>query len=226
MPSQNQSHNEVTYQKHKIHVSVVGTGHAVLLLHGWPTNSQLWQEQVDFLKSTHRVITFDWLGFGRSDKPRGHPYTFTTMRDILGAVVADLVGDQELVTIIAHDIGGPPAILWSHQHKDRVRQLILLNTILYPLSTPLDRLSHAAFKIPILNGFLVSSAYLKNLMRTLTKSKGRLVSRRIANVLDWSENLTPATKLRTIVEPTEYGRQHEVLTLASKLAHLWSLYSD
>ena len=41
----------------------------VLLLHGFPTSSFDWRHVIDRLASDRRVVTFDFLGFGLSDKP-------------------------------------------------------------------------------------------------------------------------------------------------------------
>ncbi|CAL4215611.1 unnamed protein product, partial [Meganyctiphanes norvegica] len=41
----------------------------LLLLHGTPTWSYLWRKMVpSFLKAGYRVVMFDFIGFGRSDK--------------------------------------------------------------------------------------------------------------------------------------------------------------
>jgi pimeloyl-ACP methyl ester carboxylesterase len=220
MSTESQSLTKVTYLGHEIYVSAVGTGHAVLFLHGWPTNSRLWQAQVDVLKANYRVITLNWLGFGKSDKPHNYFYTFTQMNEALDAVITSVLGEEESLTIIAHDIGGPAAVLWADKHPNRLRQLILLNTILFPFSTPLDKVSQFSFKIPLLNKLLVSNAYLKQLMKTLTQSKDKATNERIAEVLNWPEGLSGTLKLKTIRDSVEHGRHHELPTLSSKLARL------
>ena len=44
----------------------VGSGQAVLLLHGYPFNRSMWREQVEALSADYRVITPDLRGLGES----------------------------------------------------------------------------------------------------------------------------------------------------------------
>ncbi|MEL6972683.1 MAG: alpha/beta fold hydrolase [Bacteroidota bacterium] len=141
--------HRITYQDYQIAAYSQGEGETIIFLHGWPTNAQLWQAQVEALHSNYRVITFDWLGFGASDKPTEHTYTFTAQEEILDVVINELVSIDEKVTLIGHDIGGPPTILWASENPERIARLILLNTVLYTLKTPLDAFSEYRFESPI-----------------------------------------------------------------------------
>ena len=53
----------------RIHYVEEGSGETILLLHGEPSWSYLYRKMIPALAENHRVIAFDWLGFGRSDKP-------------------------------------------------------------------------------------------------------------------------------------------------------------
>ncbi len=205
----------VTHQQHRIAVYEVGQGSALLFLHGWPTNAQLWQPQVDALKAHYRVLTLDWLGFGQSDKPLDYAYTFTQQKEALNSVLQEVLAPDEQVTLIGHDIGGPPAILWASEHPARVRQLILLNTVLYPFSTPLDKFSHTLFKIPILKQLLGSRFGLRQIMRRVTNSKTKAVYKRINHILDGHQGLSPNLAIKLILAPLTHGKQAELLSLAS-----------
>src|SRR5690349_21464720 len=69
------------------HLNFVDTGNPqgvpVVLIHAFPMNQVMWDEQVESLKKIARVITFDVRGFGKS-KLEG-PYT-------LEFIVDDLIG--------------------------------------------------------------------------------------------------------------------------------------
>ena len=212
--------HSVKYQNYRINYYIEGQGEIILLLHGWPTNSRLWKAQVEALKGSYKVVTLDWLGFGKSDKPDGYQYAFASMKDILDAVIADLSKDNELVNIVAHDIGGPPAILWASENQGRVKRLILLNTVIYNFSTPLDKLSHFFFEVPIIKDIIVSHFGLKILMKTLTKNRNPAVKDRINNILSWPENLSSSVKLKTILDPLKTAKKNEFLSLATKFKQL------
>ncbi|MEU9124378.1 alpha/beta hydrolase [Streptomyces sp. NPDC048506] len=63
-----------------------GTGPALLFLHGWGTSGLTWGAQLPDFTRDHRVVTLDWRGCGRSDRP------------VRGNIIAEVVGD--LVALI------------------------------------------------------------------------------------------------------------------------------
>lgn len=137
---------------------------------------------------------------------------------MLNAVIEQLLKKNEQITIVAHDIGGPPAILWASEHPERIRQFILLNTVLYPFSTPLDKMSHAMFRVPLIKNLIVSPFGLKMLMRTLVRNRTQEAKSRIEEVLNWPVDLPDKVKLRTILSPLHTGKKQELPTLADRLA--------
>jgi pimeloyl-ACP methyl ester carboxylesterase len=109
-----------------------GAGPAIVLMHGFPDNLHLYDRLVPHLNG-HRVVVFDFLGWGESDKPAGYPYTAANQRGDLDAVIAHLALDA--VVPVAHDASGPPAIDWALDHAERVAALVLLNTYYSPMPT-------------------------------------------------------------------------------------------
>ena len=89
---------------HRIAFQRRGSGPAVILLHGFPTWSYDYAEVAVDLAADHEVITFDFLGYGTSDKPDRYAYSVTESAD----TVEDLVDHLGLgsVRLVAHDYGG------------------------------------------------------------------------------------------------------------------------
>src|SRR6266566_7275338 len=98
----------------------------LVLLHGFPDNLHLYDRLLPYLRPTRQVVTFDFLGWGASDKPTGYPYTATNQTGDLDAVLGQLGLNR--VLLVAHDASGPPAIDWALDHPERVAGLVLLNT--------------------------------------------------------------------------------------------------
>jgi pimeloyl-ACP methyl ester carboxylesterase len=195
---------EVMYQeKYQLNVTVEGRGEVLLFLHGWPDNACLWQSQQQYLKAHYKVITPDWLGFGRSDKSADHHYSFASMKSELDAIVMQLLKPEEKLTIIAHDIGGPVAVLWSSDHPKRVRRLILLNTLFYPFQTPLDKLGHFIFNLPIVNRIQMSNFGLKSLMRNLLQNKTPQSLAAIHRIQGSNQSWSYQLRLKTILDPLD-----------------------
>ncbi|MGH1336350.1 MAG: alpha/beta fold hydrolase [Aureispira sp.] len=173
------------------------------------------QPQVQALKARYKVITFDWLGFGSSDKPTNYSYTFTQQKEVLNTVLQTLLAPDEKVTLVGHDIGGPPAILWAQEHAERVQQLVLLNTVLYTFSMPLDKISHTVFKIPLLKQLLGSRFGLGKIMQSVTRSSSKVITSHILTILKAHQELTPTLAIKLILAPVEQGKQDELLSLGA-----------
>ena len=81
-----------------------GTGAPLLLfLHGFPSSSYDWRELFE-LRPGEASLTFDFLGFGLSDKPREHDYSLFWQADLTEELVRRH-GDGRPVLIVAHDMG-------------------------------------------------------------------------------------------------------------------------
>jgi len=107
-----------------------GSGAPIVLMHGFPDSVHLYDRLLPHLLGQRPVVRFDFLGWGRSDKPAGYPYTATNQVGDINAVVDVLderTGRDQLV-LVAHDASGPPAIDWALANPDRVSALVLLNT--------------------------------------------------------------------------------------------------
>lgn len=111
---------------HRIHAREQGgDGPAIVLMHGFPDNHHLYDRLVPLLPGRH-VVVFDFLGWGASDKPAGHDYTFANQAEDLDAVVRGLRLDR--VLLVAHDASGPAAINWALDHPGHVAAIVALNT--------------------------------------------------------------------------------------------------
>jgi pimeloyl-ACP methyl ester carboxylesterase len=81
-------------------------GRTLLLLHGYPSSSFDWRPAFGMLPG-RRVIAFDFLGFGLSDKPRDHLYSLSGQADIAEAIAGRLARGP--VVLVAHDMGSSVA---------------------------------------------------------------------------------------------------------------------
>jgi pimeloyl-ACP methyl ester carboxylesterase len=77
----------------------------VLFLHGYPSSSFDWRHAFDELHG-HRLLVFDFLGYGLSEKPRDQVYSLQIQADIVEALAERF---DEPVTIVSHDMGSSVA---------------------------------------------------------------------------------------------------------------------
>src|SRR6476620_969434 len=88
--------------QHRIYArEYAGVEPAIILMHGFPDNLHLYDRLVPYLSPPRRVITFDFLGWGASDKPLGYSYTAKNQEGDLDAVIQQYGLKQ--VVLVAHD---------------------------------------------------------------------------------------------------------------------------
>jgi pimeloyl-ACP methyl ester carboxylesterase len=105
---------------------VYGEGEpAVVLIHGWSTDSNYWREQVPSLKQRYTVVTVDLAGHGGTDANRTE-WTMERFGQDVAAAVAP-VPNRQLV-LVGHSMGGPVAIEAARLLKDRVIGIIGVDT--------------------------------------------------------------------------------------------------
>ncbi|HEV8430831.1 MAG TPA: alpha/beta fold hydrolase [Pyrinomonadaceae bacterium] len=102
-----------------------GAGRPVVLIHGYPFNRSLWNEQIAALSSSCRVIAPDLRGFGESDSSDGVATMSRMAEDI--ALLLDHLGVAR-VTLGSLSMGGYVTFAFYKQFASRVRALILADT--------------------------------------------------------------------------------------------------
>ncbi len=74
----------------KLHVTDLGEGQPVVLIHGWPLSDAMYEYQYQYLvRKGFRVIGITLRGFGKSDKPYGR-YDFDVFSDDIHVVLEKL----------------------------------------------------------------------------------------------------------------------------------------
>lgn len=101
-----------------------GSGPALLFVHGYLVNANIWRKLVPLLGDTYRCITPDWplgshrtaLRVGADMTPRG-----------VGGLIAEFAERTGLddVTLIGNDSGGAYAQIAAAHHPDRFARLVL-----------------------------------------------------------------------------------------------------
>ena len=108
-----------------------GTGAPIVFVHGTPTWSFVWRQQVKSLSRGYRCIAPDHLGFGLSEKPAAFAYTPEAHADNLEALINQL--QLKDITLVVHDFGGPIGLRYALRHPENVKRLIILNTWMWSL---------------------------------------------------------------------------------------------
>ncbi|MEQ9642065.1 MAG: alpha/beta fold hydrolase [Alphaproteobacteria bacterium] len=129
----------------------------LLLLHGEPTWSYLFRNQIPLWARNARVVAVDHMGFGKSATPQHRSYWLQDHIDNLERFV--LAGDLRDLTLVMHDFGGPVGIGLAIRHPDRIRRIVSVNGPT-PLGQPdlIERLTANAAQAPWFQWILKAAA--------------------------------------------------------------------
>jgi cis-3-alkyl-4-acyloxetan-2-one decarboxylase len=97
----------------------------LLLLHGEPTWSYLFRQQIPVWSGHYRVIAVDHMGFGKSAAPQERTYWLQDHIDNLERFVVAL--NLNDLTLVMHDFGGPTGMGLAIRHPDRIKRIISVN---------------------------------------------------------------------------------------------------
>lgn len=105
----------------------------LVMMHGFPDNQHLYDLLAPKLTEHYHVVTFDFLGWGASDKPTEHLYDVASQRADLETVIQQM-GLQSVVLVL-HDLSGQSGIDWALDNEAHTAALVLLNTYYSPMPT-------------------------------------------------------------------------------------------
>jgi pimeloyl-ACP methyl ester carboxylesterase len=101
----------------------------VLMLHGFPSSSRMWEPLLPLLADKYHLIAPDYPGFGSSDAPSSSSFTYTF--DNLANVVDQLTVKLGITSYVLfmQDYGGPVGFRLALAHPERVRAIIIQNAV-------------------------------------------------------------------------------------------------
>jgi 3-oxoadipate enol-lactonase len=117
-----------------------GRGAAVLLVHGWTLDLEVWESQAKALCAAFRIIRYDRRGFGRST---GEPSIEQDVRD-LGAVLMHF--GLERVALVGMSQASRAVLAYACDHPGQVSCIVLDGPPEFDNSMPGANLSLAPFR--------------------------------------------------------------------------------
>jgi pimeloyl-ACP methyl ester carboxylesterase len=111
----------------KIHYEVRGEGPPILVTHGFAASSHMFEATATAFAGTHRVITWDVRGHGRSDYPDEQDQYSVALAVGDMAAILDAV-EVDRAVLLGHSLGGYLSLELQRTHPDRVTALILVGT--------------------------------------------------------------------------------------------------
>lgn len=166
------NHHVMRIDGHHIAYAQQGEGSPLVLIHGIPTSHLLWRKVMPELAASHKVLAPDMLNYGKSDKPADANVSIEAQSRLIVKFMDQL--ELQSADIVAHDIGGGVAQLIAVNYPERVRKLVLIDTVCFdswpiPEFLPLqesgaeEAMSLEEF-LTMLRGFMPQGVHNKDVM--------------------------------------------------------------
>lgn len=126
-----------------VHYEIAGEGEPVVLVHGLSESTRVWYRNLPALTEHYRVYLVDLPGFGAMRKFRRQfdlKQSGVWLDKWLGAV-----GLAEAY-LVGHSMGGYVSMALAATHPEKVKRLVLVDSIGIPFNLPIKRLIYPALK--------------------------------------------------------------------------------
>lgn len=108
----------------KLHVTDLGEGNPIVLIHGWPLSNAMFEYQYhSLIENGYRVICITLRGFGKSDKPYSN-YNYDVFAQDIHIIIKKL--NLQNVTLGGFSMGGAIAIHYVAKYNNPVIQKLAL----------------------------------------------------------------------------------------------------
>jgi len=176
---------------HSTHYIEKGEGPAVILVHGWFHDSQMWNRNIDVLAMRFKVYAIDLWGFGYSTREImdwGYPLYASQLIEFMDALSINRA------SLVGQSMGAGASMLLCTQYPGRVDKLVLVSPAGLPNSSSfIDKLA--------------LRRYLKELLLNLDNSR-RLI---LKTMFIYNENSIAAGYFEELTRFHEVSGTNEVL---------------
>jgi pimeloyl-ACP methyl ester carboxylesterase len=135
-PLGEKGHYVESFDSTRIYSEELGRGPALVLVHGWFCNTDMWHYQKKLMADSFRIICFDQRGHRRSECPDRRAYTLRDLAMDLKAVLDEEAG-LEPVVLVGHSMGGMSILKFLQMFPDelggRVKGVALVDTSNVPM---------------------------------------------------------------------------------------------
>jgi pimeloyl-ACP methyl ester carboxylesterase len=148
-----------------------GQGEPIVFVHGGLVSHRMWKPQVEHFSGRYRTITYDIRGHGLTGGSIRKDYTVELFADDLRALLDALSIDRPIICGLS--LGGMIAQAFATRYPDRLKALVLSDTAISAVMTPLDKLQTytlgwsllPAIRIMGVNNFVAYAFWMAKLTR-------------------------------------------------------------
>lgn len=174
----NQHSRFLNIQGMRVHIRAEGNANdsiPLLLLHGTGASLHTWDGWVEEMKTAKWIIRIDLPAFGLTGPTMNGAYTMDMFRTVVIQVL-DSLGINR-VDIAGNSLGGYIAWYMALHHPGRVRKLVLLDAVGYPMNNGNKPIAFRLASIPGINAifrFITPRFIVRNSIRDLYADKAKV----------------------------------------------------
>ena len=116
---------QTQFKNTQISYSDTGKGNAIVLLHGFLENKEMWSFYIPEFAKKNRVIAIDLLGHGNSEC-LGYVHTMEDHADAVHAVLSELRIRKAI--FVGHSMGGYVSLAFAELYPENIKGMVLLNS--------------------------------------------------------------------------------------------------
>ena len=150
----------VNYKNEKVTFSDSGKGKAVVLLHGFLGSHKIWEQTINNLSTSYRVIAIDLPGHGNTEC-LGYAHSMDLMAKCVKSVLDSLRLKKYI--IIGHSMGGYVGLAFADLFPDHLKGLFLYHSTAYADSDEKKKDRLRAIQAVKANRGIYTKSTIKNL---------------------------------------------------------------
>ena len=118
-------YGQIFYKEAGAGARVNNPGLPIIFVHGIDAgvSSFMWRKNFDELAKDFRVLAFDLLGFGFSDKPPAAPYSADLYVELISDFIREVAGGR--ANVVASSLGASYAVRVADEHPELINAMIL-----------------------------------------------------------------------------------------------------
>lgn len=159
----NQMIKTATFKNGKVSFSDTGKGRVVVLLHGFLGAHQIWQNAIENLSRSYRVIAIDLPGHGGTPC-FGYVHSMELMAKCVKAVLDQL--KLKRYVLVGHSMGGYTALAFADLFPDNLRGICLYHSTAYADTEEKKRDRTRSVRVVKANHQIYTHEVIRNLFAT------------------------------------------------------------
>lgn len=197
------------FKKGNVTFSDTGKGRVVVLLHGFLGSHQIWDNTIQSLSKSFRVIAIDLPGHGNTDC-FGYVHTMELLAKSVKAVMDSL--RLKKYVIIGHSMGGYAGLAFADMYPDNLKGLCLYHSSAYADSDEKKRDRTRSIKVVKANHKIFTTEVIKNLFATKN-------FKYLKNEIAFAQKIAAKTSKQSIIASLEGMKDRPHRDMILGLAH-------